>query len=306
MDGTPAADRPSSPSRSARSRCSPSASSRARNGAAVVMCGLCFAGLLAARLAGFSNRALVPLAPAWSCSSGWSGSIRRRSASPRPAPSPTAAGGLLVGWAVWPSTCAAGSRGRCGRSAPSRAVFGAHVLWELGELLGDRILDTALIPSRARLGARHRLRHPRRRRRRPGSPSAVAARGRATRIAWLGDGLTRRSRDRDRRRRRRPRARGRIAARRGRRRRSRSPTATRSASTRVVAELGLDEERVDARVVDLLDEQAPRRLGDGARASASAASTASCTWSAAGRAASRSRPRRSPTTSGCTTCSCAP
>ena len=34
----------------------------ARNGAAVIMCSLCFAGLVAARLVGFSNRALVPLA----------------------------------------------------------------------------------------------------------------------------------------------------------------------------------------------------------------------------------------------------
>ena len=33
-----------------------------RNGAALVMCALCFAGLIAARVAGFSNRALVPVA----------------------------------------------------------------------------------------------------------------------------------------------------------------------------------------------------------------------------------------------------
>ena len=27
-------------------------------------------------------------------------------------------------------------------------VFGLTILWELGELLGDRVLDTALIPSK--------------------------------------------------------------------------------------------------------------------------------------------------------------
>src|SRR5262245_23878963 len=33
----------------------------ARNGGAVIMCSLCLAGLITARLLGFSNRALVPL-----------------------------------------------------------------------------------------------------------------------------------------------------------------------------------------------------------------------------------------------------
>ena len=56
-------------------------------------------------------------------------------------------GGILVGWAVaeflrgrvaWP-LWAIGAVG---------VVFGLTILWELGELLGDRVLDTALIPSR--------------------------------------------------------------------------------------------------------------------------------------------------------------
>src|SRR4249919_2845220 len=72
----------------------------ARNGAAMIMCGLSFGGLLAARLAGFSNRALVPLAAGlvvllWVL---W--------VHPPPLTADQtsavahASGGLLVGWAV--------------------------------------------------------------------------------------------------------------------------------------------------------------------------------------------------------------
>jgi hypothetical protein len=119
----------------------------ARNGAAVIMCALSFAGLITARLAGFSNRALVPLTAGlvillWVL---W--------VHPPPLTShQTSAlahgtGGILVGWAVaeflrgrvaWP-LWAIGAVG---------VVFGLTILWELGELLGDRVLDTALIPSR--------------------------------------------------------------------------------------------------------------------------------------------------------------
>ena len=56
-------------------------------------------------------------------------------------------GGVLVGWAVaeflrdriaWP-LWAIGAIG---------IVFGLTIMWELGEYLGDRALDTALIPSK--------------------------------------------------------------------------------------------------------------------------------------------------------------
>ena len=119
----------------------------ARNGAAVIMCGLSFAGLITARLAGFSNRALVPLTAGlvillWVL---W--------VHPPPLTShQTSAlahgtGGILVGWAV-----AEFLRGRVGwplwAIGAVGVVFGLTILWELGELLGDRVLDTALIPSR--------------------------------------------------------------------------------------------------------------------------------------------------------------
>ena len=118
-----------------------------RNGAAVIMCALCFGGLLLARLLGFSNRALVPLAGGmvillWFL---WVG-------QPQLGPQRTSAlahgtGGLLVGWAVSEYL-----RGRT--SWPLWAigavavVFGVSVMWELGEWFGDRAFDTALVPSK--------------------------------------------------------------------------------------------------------------------------------------------------------------
>jgi hypothetical protein len=119
----------------------------ARNGAAVVMCGLCFAGLLAARLAGFSNRALVPLTAGlvillWVL---WIHPPPLTSVQTSALAHGT--GGLLVGWAIadylrarlaWPLWA-------IGAVA---VVFGLTVLWEVGELFGDRALDTALVPSK--------------------------------------------------------------------------------------------------------------------------------------------------------------
>ncbi|MDX6583373.1 MAG: hypothetical protein QOI10_2557 [Solirubrobacterales bacterium] len=119
----------------------------ARNGAALIMCTLVGAGLVFARLVGFSNRALVPVAAGlvillWIL---WvhppSLSDHKMSALAH------GTGGLLIGWAVaeylrgrveWP-LWAIGAVG---------VVFGLTVLWEIGEYLGDRVLDTALIPSK--------------------------------------------------------------------------------------------------------------------------------------------------------------
>ena len=116
-----------------------------RNGAAVMMCGLCFAGLLTALGVGFSGRALVPLVAGlvvilvmiWSAPlSAW--------------PTGTLAhlgGGALVGWVLaeflrsrfgWPLWALVVLAGVCTLS----------VVWELGEYLGDRAFETALIPNR--------------------------------------------------------------------------------------------------------------------------------------------------------------
>ena len=117
----------------------------ARNGAALIMCGLCFAGLLGARIIGFSNRALVPVALGlvailWMVWIDPPASSRRTSALAH------GAGGALVGWALAEYLRARVAWPLWGFAAIS-AVFGLTILWELGELFGDRVLDTALIPS---------------------------------------------------------------------------------------------------------------------------------------------------------------
>ena len=116
-----------------------------RNGAALVMSALCFAGLLAARLIGFSSRALVPVAIGlvvilWLV---WIDPVthpRTMSAIAH------AAGGALVGWAVcdylrervaWPDSGLLALAG----------VFAITVLWEIGEFAGDRLLTTSLQAS---------------------------------------------------------------------------------------------------------------------------------------------------------------
>ena len=118
-----------------------------RNGAALVMCAICIAGLIAARAIGFSNRALVPVAlgfivllyVVWINPPFAHDHITSAFAH--------GVGGLLVGWAAaeylrgrveWP-LWAIGAVG---------VVFGLTVVWELGEYLGDRTLDTALIPNK--------------------------------------------------------------------------------------------------------------------------------------------------------------
>ena len=117
----------------------------ARNGAALVMCGLIFAGLVAARIASFSSASLVPaalglVAILWRVWVDPPASVHKTSAIAH------FGAGALVGWAVseymrpriaWPLWAA----------AALAAVVGVTVAWEIGEVVADRALDTALIPS---------------------------------------------------------------------------------------------------------------------------------------------------------------
>lgn len=117
----------------------------ARNGAALVMCGLCFAGLLSARLIGFSNRALVPLALGLVALL-WIVWIHPPASSYQTSALAHGAGGVLAGWAL-----AEFLRTRSGASQwmilALAGVFALTLLWELGEFFGDRVLSTGLIPN---------------------------------------------------------------------------------------------------------------------------------------------------------------
>jgi hypothetical protein len=118
-----------------------------RNGAAVVMCGIVIAGLLAARLLGFSNRALVPVTV------GFIVLLYLVWINPpfendhRTSALAHGVGGVLAGWAA-----AEYLRGRI--EWPLWAigavcvVLGLTIVWEIGEYLGDRVLDTSLQPSK--------------------------------------------------------------------------------------------------------------------------------------------------------------
>lgn len=117
----------------------------AGNGAAVIMCALCLAALLVARFAGFTNRALVPVAFGLIVVL-WMVWISSPAGSDETSALAHGAGGALIGWAlaeylrdrlVWPLWALAALTG----------VVGLTVLWELAEYLGDRALTTSLIPS---------------------------------------------------------------------------------------------------------------------------------------------------------------
>jgi hypothetical protein len=117
----------------------------ARNGAALVMCGLIIGGLVVARLANFSARTLVPVALGLTAIL-WMVWIDPPASSHKTSAIAHTAGGALVGWAVseylrvrisWPLWAA----------AALVAAFGVTLLWEIGELAGDRVLDTALVPN---------------------------------------------------------------------------------------------------------------------------------------------------------------
>jgi hypothetical protein len=119
----------------------------ARNGAALVMCALCFAGLIVARLAGFTNRALVPVAVGLIAILAFIWILEVPISSRNVSALAHAGGGALVGWAL--------SEYLRGRIAwpywgviALAAVFSVTILWELGEYLGDRAIGTALQPNK--------------------------------------------------------------------------------------------------------------------------------------------------------------
>ncbi|MEO8093169.1 MAG: hypothetical protein ABI726_10725 [bacterium] len=116
----------------------------ARNGAALVMCAICVAGLLAGRLVGLSGGVTLAVALGLVAIL-WMVWVDPPASSHRTSTLAHAAGGALVGWALgttlrrrrWPAWAVVAMIG----------VLSLTVAWELAELAGDQILDTALLPS---------------------------------------------------------------------------------------------------------------------------------------------------------------
>ncbi len=117
----------------------------ARNGGAVIMCGICLGALVVGRLAGVPGLVLLPAALGFAALV-WIVWVDPPSSPRRTSALAHAVGGALVGWALfsvlrrrrWPLPWLAAIAG----------VFALAVCWEIGEYMGDRLLDTALIPSK--------------------------------------------------------------------------------------------------------------------------------------------------------------
>lgn len=116
-----------------------------RNGAAVVMCGICMAGLIAGRLAGISGGVILAVslglvAILWVVWVDPLSTPRRTNAFAH------SAGGALAGWGIATTLL---RRGIPTWAPVALVAVGALAVgWELAEFLGDGLLDTALVPSR--------------------------------------------------------------------------------------------------------------------------------------------------------------
>jgi hypothetical protein len=114
------------------------------NGAALIMASLCFAGLVAGRLIGAPGTVLLPVAIGlcgilWLI---WVSPIDRYVS-----PTSHLVGGILAGWALAETFR---SRHWAGWALAALATVALlTVAWEIGEYVGDRALDTALIPDRS-------------------------------------------------------------------------------------------------------------------------------------------------------------
>ncbi|MQA76034.1 MAG: hypothetical protein GEU88_17155 [Solirubrobacterales bacterium] len=117
-----------------------------RNGAAVVMCGLCLAGLVGGRVVGIPGFALLPVAIGLDVIL-WLVWIDPPAGSHTMSAFAHGAGGALAGWAI-AETLRGRLRWPLWAIGAIVAVVCLAVAWELGEFIGDRVLDTSLIPSR--------------------------------------------------------------------------------------------------------------------------------------------------------------
>jgi predicted outer membrane lipoprotein len=118
-----------------------------RNGAASIMCAICFAGLVAGWIVRVPGTVLLAVAfgltaVLWMVWVDPLASARKTSALAH------AMGGFVVGWACVETLL------RRVRNLLSVAILALSlvivltVLWEVGEYVGDRLLDTALIPRK--------------------------------------------------------------------------------------------------------------------------------------------------------------
>ena len=118
-----------------------------RNGAAAIMSAICLTGLVGGRIVGVPGRVLLPVAfglvvVLWMVWVDPPAGSRKTSALAH------ATGGILVGWALV-ETLRHRIRNRLSAAVLAlSAVIVLTLVWEISEYAGDRLLDTALIPSK--------------------------------------------------------------------------------------------------------------------------------------------------------------
>ena len=117
----------------------------AHNGAAVVMCGICMAGLIVGRFAGISGGVILAVALGLVAIL-WVVWVDPLSTPRRTNAFAHSAGGALAGWGIATTLLRRGVPGWA--FAALAGVLALTVGWEFAEFLGDRALDTALVPSR--------------------------------------------------------------------------------------------------------------------------------------------------------------
>jgi hypothetical protein len=118
-----------------------------RNGAAAIMCAMCFAGLVGGRIVGVPGRVLLPVAfgllvVLWMVWIDPPASPRKTSALAH------AIGGTLAGWALIETLRRRISDWFAVVLLALLAVIFLTVIWELGEYAGDRLFETGLNPSK--------------------------------------------------------------------------------------------------------------------------------------------------------------
>jgi hypothetical protein len=118
-----------------------------RNGAAAIMCVMCFAGLVGGRVVGVPGRVLLPVALGllvllWMVWIDPPASSRKTSALAH------LSGGVLAGWALVEALRRRISGWLVTALLALAVVVLLTVVWELGEYAGDRLFDTALIPRK--------------------------------------------------------------------------------------------------------------------------------------------------------------
>jgi hypothetical protein len=118
-----------------------------RNGAAAIMCAMCFVGIVGGRVVGVPGTVLLPVAVGlvavlWMVWIVPPASARKTSALAH------ALGGMLAGWALVETLHRRMSDRLAAALLALLVLILLTLVWELGEYVGDRLFDTALVPRK--------------------------------------------------------------------------------------------------------------------------------------------------------------